>query len=157
MRALPLALIAIGCGAAAACGPVYKTNYELTPPQTAEGRMCVTQCQQTKGACQSAGYDRYARCKSEQRAYAERKFNEYRIQQLLLGQPIKKSQRSFYGGYSCSHEQSYKSGCEQDFVGCFSTCGGTVTPHTVCVRNCEPPPAQPGHQLSGGPDAPLPR
>lgn len=157
MRALPLALIALGCGAAAACGPVYKTTYELTPPQTAEGRMCVTQCQQTKGACQNAGYDRYARCKSEQRAYAERKFNEYRIQQLLLGLPIKKSQQSFYGGYSCSHEQSYKSGCEQDFVGCFSTCGGAVTPHTVCVRNCEPPPARPGHQLSDAPGAQPPR
>jgi hypothetical protein len=156
MRSLRLALIAAGSAAVAACGPVYKTTYELTPPQTAEGRLCVSQCQQTKSACQSAGYDRYARCKTEQRAYAERKFNEYRIQQLLLDKPIKKSQRSFYGGYSCSHERSYKSGCEQDFVGCFTTCGGAVKPHTVCVRNCQPP-AQPGHQLSGGRNAPLQR
>lgn len=117
--------------------------------------MCVTQCQQTKTACQSSGYDRYNRCKSEQRAYAERKFNEYRIQQLLLKQPITKSQRQFSGGYSCSHEQSYKGGCEQDFVGCFATCGGQVTTRTVCTANCEQ--VQPGHQLSNGLQAPKQR
>ena len=39
----------------------------------------------------------------------------------------------------------------------FPKTGGAVTPHTVCVRNCEPPPAEPGHQLSGGKDAPLQR
>ena len=149
MRAIFYIVISIVCVTVAACGPVYKTSYELTPPQTAEGRMCVTQCQQTKSACRNSGYDRYQRCKTEQRAYAERKFNEYRIQQLLLKQPIKKTQRSFYGGYSCSHEQSYKKDCEQDFVGCFSTCGGRVVPHTVCTANCDS--AQPGHQLSGAP------
>lgn len=156
MRVLQLVLIALACGAAAACGPVYKTTYEMTPPQTAEGRACVGQCQQTKSACRNAGYDRYARCKSEQHAYAERKFNEYRIQQLLLKQPITKSQGSFYGGYSCRDEQSYKSGCDDDFVGCFATCGGAVTPRTVCVRNCEP--AQPqDRQLSASPEAQKPR
>ena len=145
----------VACAAIAACGPVYKTTYELTPPQTAEGRFCVAQCQQTKTTCQRAGYDRYQRCRSDQRAYAERKFNEYRIQQLLLKQPIKKSQRHFRGGYSCRHEKAYKSGCEQDFVGCFSVCGGQVTPRTVCTANCEP--AQAGHQISGGPNRPAPR
>ena len=143
------------CGAAAACGPVYKTTYDLTPPQSAEGRQCVTQCQQTQLTCRSAGYDRYERCRSEQRAYAERKFNEYRIQQLLLDKPIKKSQRHFYGGYSCGHAKGYKAVCQQDFVGCFSTCGGTVTARTVCTANCEK--AQPAPQIGGGPGTPLPR
>jgi hypothetical protein len=145
----------VACVGVVACGPVYKTTYELTPPQTAEGRLCVTQCQQTKTSCQRAGYDRYQRCKSEQLAYSERKFNEYRIQQLLLKKPIKKSQRNFRGGYSCRLEKSYKGGCEQDFIGCFSVCGGQVTPHTVCTANCEP--VQPGHQISGGPNTPMPR
>jgi hypothetical protein len=148
MKVRQIFVIGLIVAAVAACGPVYRTNYELTPPQTAEGRMCVTQCQQTKSTCQSAGYDRYQRCKSEQRAYAERKFNEYRIQQLLLNEKITKSQRHFYGGYSCSHEQSYKGGCEQDFIGCFSTCGGKVTPHIVCTANCEK--IQPDRQLSSG-------
>ena len=155
MRTVRITLMMVGLGAVAACGPVYKTTYELTPPQTAEGRMCVTQCQQTKSACQQSGYDRYQRCKSEKLAYAERKFNEYRIQQLLLKKPIKKSQRSFYGGYSCSVEKSYARGCEQDFVGCFSTCGGTVTPRTVCTANCEKAPPAP--QISGGRNAPIPQ
>lgn len=155
MKSLTIAGIAIACAAVSACGPRYKTTYELTPPQTAEGRQCVTQCQQTKSMCQNAGYDRYQRCRSEQRAYAERKFNEYRIQQLLLKKPITKTQRHFQGGYSCRVEQVYKSGCEQDFVGCFSTCGGAVTPHTVCVANCDE--VQPGHQLSGGRTMPLQR
>ena len=155
MKALRIGLTMAGLAAVAACGPVYKTTYELTPPQTAEGRMCVTQCQQTKTACQQSGYDRYQRCKSEKLAYSERKFNEYRIQQLLLKKPIKKSQRNFAGGYSCRVEKSYKHGCEQNFVGCFSTCGGIVTPHTVCTANCEQ--AQPTRQISGGPNAPLAR
>ena len=148
MKIVQRFIIAMVCSSVASCSPVYNTSYELTPPQTAEGRMCVTQCQQTKTACQSSGYDRYQRCKSEQRAYAERKFNEYRIQQLLLNQPITKSQRHFSGGYSCRHEYSYKGGCQQDFVGCFTTCGGRVIPRTVCTAHCEP--AQPGHQLSDG-------
>ena len=44
---------------------------------------------------------------------------------------------------------------EQDFVGCFSTCGGTVTPRTVCTANCEKVP--PAAQISGGRNAPIPR
>ena len=155
MRAVALTVLTTMGLSVAACGPVFKTTYELTPPQTAEGRVCVSQCQQTKGICQTAGYDRYQRCKTEQRAYAERKFNEYRIQQLLLKQPIKKSQRHFHSGYSCRHEQSYKAGCQQDFIGCFSTCGGTVKPQVVCTANCDE--VRPAHQISGSPRTPMPQ
>lgn len=155
MKAVRVMVIVVGCGAAAGCGPVYRTTYEMTPPQTAAGRACVSNCQQTKNLCRNTGYDRYRRCKAAQRAYAERKFNEYRIQQLLLKKPIKKSERSFHGGYSCRIEGSYEHSCQQDFVGCFSNCGGQVRPHTVCTANCDK--VQPGHQISGGPNTPLPR
>ena len=155
MLAVRLTLVVLGCAVAAACSPVYKTTYELTPPQTAEGRICVTQCQQTQNACKNAGYDRYQRCRTEQRAYAERKFNEYRVQQLLLKQPIKKSQQHFYSAHSCGLEKSYKATCDQDYIGCFSTCGGKATPRTVCTATCEK--AQPGPQLSGRPDIPTAR
>jgi hypothetical protein len=138
----------IGLAAATlvACGPVYKTTYELTPPQTAEGRLCTSQCQQTKSACQRGGYDRYQLCKERKQAHAERAYNDYRMQQLMQKKPIKKSRRHFYSGYSCRQEASYKKSCEQDFVGCFATCGGKVTPHTICTANCEKaaPPQQMG-------------
>ncbi len=154
MAKLRYLLIGLAAGTLAACGPVYKTTYDLTPPQSAEGKLCVTQCQQTTTACKQSGYDRYQRCKSEREASAERSFNEYRIQQLLQKKPITKSKRHFYAGYSCSSEASYRDDCGQDFIGCFATCGGKVTPHTVCTANCEkaqtanqlilpPPPAKP--------------
>lgn len=155
MHFAQIGVMALGCAALVACGPVYKTTYELTPPQTAEGRMCASQCQQIKSACQTTGYERYQRCRSDKLAYADHKYNEYRVQQLLLQKPIKKTRRSFYGGYSCGQERSYKKACESDFIGCFATCGGRVTPHTVCTANCEQ--AQPGHQISGGPTTPLMR
>ncbi len=152
MAKLPILLIGLAAATLAACGPIYKTTYELIPPQSAEGKLCVTQCQQTKTACQQSGYDRYQRCKSEREARAERTFNEYRIQQLLQKKPITKSRRHFYAGRSCSMEASYRDGCGEDFIGCFATCGGQVTPHTVCTANCEkvqaagtlmtPPPAK---------------
>ena len=155
MKAVRLAVIAMGCSAAVGCGPVYKTTYEMTPPQTAEGRLCVSQCQQTQNTCRNVGYDRYRRCKAAQRSYGEQKFNEYRIQQLLLKKPITKSEQSFYNGYSCHHEESYERSCHQDFVGCFSNCGGQVAAHTVCTANCDR--AQPGRQVSGDPNTPMPR
>lgn len=137
MTNLRILLIGLAAATLAACGPVYKTTYDLTPPQSAEGKLCVTQCQQTTTACKQSGYDRYQRCKSEREASADRAFNEYRIQQLLQKKPIAKSKRNFYTGYSCSAERSYRDDCGQDFIGCFATCGGQVTPRTVCTANCE--------------------
>jgi len=155
MKFALLAVMALGCAALGACGPTYKTSYDLTPPKTAEGRMCAMQCQHTKSACQTVGYERYQRCRSDKLAYADHKFNEYRFHQLAMNKPVKKSRRSFYGGYSCKVERGYKAGCEQDFIGCFATCGGKVAPRTVCTANCQP--AGLGPQISGGPTTPLMR
>lgn len=41
MHFAQIGVMVLGCAALVACGPVYKTNYELNPPQTAEGRMCA--------------------------------------------------------------------------------------------------------------------
>lgn len=130
MRAIAFAVLAMMGYMVAACGSVREaayepeTAYEPTSPHSAEGRVCVSQCQQTEVACQNACYDRYRRSRFEQRAYAEEKFNQYRTQRLLLKQPIKKSRRRLYGGYSRSREQFYTAGRRRDFIGCFSTCGG---------------------------------
>ena len=49
--AFRLAVVMLLAVLAAACDPVYKTNYIFTPPESEQGKICVNQCEQIKQSC----------------------------------------------------------------------------------------------------------
>lgn len=119
------------------CQPVYKTGYNLTPPASAEGRLCVSQCQNSKLLCEQAGRSERDACLADERADAERRYADYRVERVKKGKKIERTLSSFDTSYRCGYSSKrYTERCEPDFVGCFATCGGGVTPYTYCSAFC---------------------
>ncbi len=135
MKWLSLLVLFDGLGLLA-CTPVYKTVYELDPPSSAAGLQCVSQCQQLKSACRQSGRTAYELCRAEARAEAERRFADYRVARIEQGKKVKKSIRDFDRSYRCTRGANDKI-CESDFRGCFTSCGGTVTPYSYCTAFCD--------------------
>ena len=128
--ALPLLLLT-------ACQPVYKTGYNLTPPASAEGRFCVSQCQNSKLLCEQAGRSDRDACLAKEQADAERRFADYRVERTKKGKKIEKQLSDFDYSYRCGYSDArYTKTCEPDFVACFANCGGTVVPYTYCSAFC---------------------
>lgn len=136
MRILAIAAL-LGCAVMIGCSPVYQTQYTLTPPTNKNGKHCVSQCQQTKTYCRQSAYDRHQVCLTDERARADREYTEYKVHQMLKKKKVWKSSSDFYNPRSCTGHGTYSQVCDNDFRGCFATCGGTVVPQTVCVANCE--------------------
>ena len=135
MRAYAFAAL-MSCAVMIGCGPVYRTQYTMTPPAGKSGELCVSQCQQTKQSCRQSTYDRQRACLTEERAQADKAYTDYKVQQMLNKKPVWKSADDDYDPQSCSGQGTYVQVCDKDFRGCFTTCGGTVVPETVCVENC---------------------
>ncbi len=121
----------------ASCQPVYKTGYNLTPPVSAEGRYCVSQCQNSKLLCEQAGRSEHEVCLAREKADAERRYADYRVERIKQGKKVERTLSSFDTSYRCGYSSKrYTDSCEPDFVGCFANCGGGVTPYTYCSAFC---------------------
>lgn len=120
-----------------ACGPVYETQYSLIPPTSAEGRLCVNQCQQNRNFCrQNCGLNQQA-CVNEARSRALYDYQAYVNRQQAEKKPIKKSVSDFDRSYSCGNS-SCEARCEADYRDCFGgSCGGQVIARTVCTAFCD--------------------
>lgn len=118
------------------CGPMYSTNYTYTPPPTAEGRMCASQCRQISRMCVQNCEMKEETCKSRARHDAIYKFEHYAAERRAKNQSIKKDVSDFSNEYSCS-SSSCESNCQPEYRDCYANCGGRVTPHTVCTAFCK--------------------
>ncbi|GLR80440.1 hypothetical protein HUE56_20730 [Azospirillum oryzae] len=120
-----------------ACGPVYETQYSLVPPSSAEGRLCVNQCQQNRNYCrQNCGMSQQA-CVNEARSRALYEYQSYVNRQQAEKKPIKKSVSDFDRSYSCGNS-SCEARCEADYRDCFGgSCGGQVIAKRVCTAFCD--------------------
>ena len=143
-----------------ACGPVYETQYSLVPPSSAEGRLCVNQCQQNRNYCrQNCGMSQQA-CVNEARSRALYEYQAYVNRQQAEKKPIKKSVGDFDRSYSCGNS-SCEARCESDYRDCFGgSCGGQVVAKRVCTAFCDqerPAPAAPmlSPMPPGGVQAPM--
>jgi hypothetical protein len=108
-----------------ACNPVYKTTYDLSPPQDAQSRICITQCQQTRTYCEQVGV-------TEDRACADRNKSE-----RLSNKSTKDDDKWYLDSIGCRNAERAKETCENQYVGCFATCGGAVKSRTICTANCD--------------------
>ncbi|OAN52211.1 hypothetical protein A6A04_00470 [Paramagnetospirillum marisnigri] len=118
------------------CGPVYETVYDLTPPRSAEGRQCATQCQTTQTYCKRNCELEEDRCRSRARDEARRDYDRYVREQRDRGRKVERSESSFESSYGCG-DSSCKAECGRDFRTCYTTCGGQVSSRRVCTAFCD--------------------
>lgn len=118
-------------GLISSCGPMYQTDYMMTPPKSASGKACVFQCENGKYQCQQLEDLKAERCES--RAQADQEACERKIAWEKGRDPK---------WYECGREScdaDYER-CERSYRACFQACGGTVKQETRCVANCEQAP-----------------
>jgi hypothetical protein len=118
----------------AACGPVYHTDYILTPPASPSGKQCANQCYYVRegcmGACENVGYN----CGSGM--YGSLGYSHWNrgrhgaFSGIGYGSPHHHAADCRYERDLCAER------CEMQYRQCFTVCGGQVTPSTVCVQNC---------------------
>ena len=118
-----------------ACGPVFRTNYTFSPPETESGRACIFQCENNKLQCEQLEDAKVDRCEAESSRDYERceRNKEY---QYDYGKGREKCVRNCYCSRRWCSKANYER-CAAKYRSCYQTCGGLVHSETVCVRNCE--------------------
>lgn len=120
----------------AGCGPLYSTSYDLTPPQSVEGRGCVAQCEAARHACGRSCLVEERLCRIEARHDAIDDFHHYVRERARKGREIKRTLDSFDSSWRCG-SSACDSGCAAHFRNCFAGCGGMVEERRVCVAFCD--------------------
>lgn len=116
------------------CGSIYQTIYSYQPPQTQEGKVCVSQCMQIKKTCQHICLlqDRNCRLTEHQAAYY--RYTQYQASRTAHGLPVERHINDFDQSYSkCFQSCS----CEVGFNQCYQKCGGTISEHKECTAFCD--------------------
>lgn len=133
----------------AACGPVYRTNYNLFPPTDAAGQMCVKNVALMSDTCVSNCRQMSRNCASPGGFHSS----------VGFGASNYGRGGSNYGvGYGMGYGSGYNDALDnrdcsatQCIETCLSTarqahlnCGGTIKQEVVCTANCpkETPQAQ---------------
>ena len=126
MKTFLLMLLAL---AAAACGPIYETEYSYHPPADPQSRACIAQCNSGKEHCRVSADDK---AENERLRCNVEASDEYERCLLRAGNDDARKQCS---KRSC-YESTDTSICEADFRSCFQSCGGIVESRQVCTLNC---------------------
>ncbi|HVM98160.1 MAG TPA: hypothetical protein VMT89_17325, partial [Candidatus Acidoferrales bacterium] len=97
-------------------------RYELRPPATQTGRLCVAQCANTREVCRSNELHRAEAAQRDCERDSERDYHacHHRADSPETHKDCDKRKRY------CSTYTNYD-GCEADYRGCYAQCGGTVT------------------------------
>lgn len=119
-----------------ACGPTYQTFHDFTPPASAEGRMCVSQCQNIQNHCRATCSAQLNACQSKVRLDAQLDYERYAQKQREAGKPVERSPSWYERPFSCS-SSACTNACEGDFRVCYTNCGGRVTTTTLCTSGCD--------------------
>lgn len=116
MRSWALLMFLGVIGALTACGP--KINYVFTPPASAEGRVCIAQCANSRQMCWSAGQSGYQQCLNN-RNWAMQTYYQCRN-----NAPDNRARNSCWMPPPCYAPNTYY--CEEGYRACYQACGGGV-------------------------------
>ena len=114
-----LSVLMIACGLSS-----RHVNYSYEPPETERGQFCVSQCEEAKEAC-----IKYCKVKSSKECLQDAKkdasiaYQRYVARQRKEGEPITKSESSFYDTEQCRAQACH---CEEEYRSCYQLCGGSV-------------------------------
>lgn len=125
--------------AISSCGPVYRTQYNYTSPNSWEGRQCANQCIKDKSNCRQQCNKDVQTCQSIE--------SIKEAANIAIRQNTNKAKKDPYDNFSvypnqglskndCSNHSCYN-GCDSDYNACFVNCGGEVKTETICVSNCD--------------------
>ena len=132
-----LRVLACLCGLSlAACGPIYQTRFDYSPPASGQGMACIAQCSRISDLCRENCDLKQQRCEGDAREQARRDYEDYVRERNKKNAPIKRTRDSFYYGSSCS-SSSCTSECTTPYNQCFVSCGGAVASHQVCTAFCK--------------------
>jgi hypothetical protein len=110
MRRITIVLAAL-TAFAAGCGPTIR--YVYTPPQSAEGRVCTSQCANAQQQCHSQQNASYQNCERQHDAA----LRNYRACEEAKGKQCQRPP-------SCYSPN--RSECDNPYNACFTNCGGTI-------------------------------
>lgn len=134
--AIGAAMIVLAAGLSA-CGPVYDTTYQYSPPASGEGKICANQCSQIEQLCRRNCKLEYDSCLAREREQARWDYEDYVRRQTSRKQPLDKSPDDFNLDYRCTSSSSCEATCGNDQRTCYTTCGGEVTATRVCTAFCD--------------------
>ena len=106
--------------------PVYQIKYDYLPPESAEGKGCTQQCENTRIQCEQA---------VNKEIEQERLKAQQAYQQCLLSQSGGARVPILCNDPSQSIKPDY-SNCLASHNRCFQGCGGRVEEKNVCIKNC---------------------
>lgn len=143
---LKYAALAAGSLWLAACGPVYKTYTNYTPPPDQRGKSCVLQCESQRAQCDSQCRRDYSQCRQE--AKSEGRMRYLSARESYLNQKaacLDRGNKDCAKKFSEPSENSYVNdshcqedcGCMTHYDRCFEVCGGQVQRYTRCESNCQ--------------------
>ena len=118
------------------CGPVYRTEYTIVPPQTEQGRMCANNCLMSQQNCRQSCQLQAQNCQHMDQLQSQNDYLMYLNERQRQGKPIKRDPYSFGGGSSCYADTMCEERCAADYRICHVNCGGQAIPQTMCVAGC---------------------
>ena len=127
MISVPRSILVSLCLAATACGPVYSTTYSFIPPENANGRACIFQCESAKTQCQHIEDLERDRCES-------RSDLEYERCEARNDRVYKDDDKEYCYREYCSVDYT---NCDDRYRSCYQNCGGKVNATTVCTAFCD--------------------
>lgn len=104
-----------------ACGPRYK--YVYTPPNSAEGRVCIAQCMNSQQQCWYFNQISYQQCLNH-RNYAMQNYYQCRN-----NAPTKETRNNCFVPPACFGPNNYY--CEEGYRSCYQACGGRVDAYLI--------------------------
>lgn len=141
-------IIAFAIVVLSGCGPSYRTDYTFKPPKDRSGRRCILKCLDKKQACNLQCDKTRKQCQLENQktelvndlmhmtvpAKTWSHTSEDRHGNTVTGTSMSTSvQVPSFTKVNCNTD----CGCDSIYRACYTTCGGEVEAHTVCVSGCK--------------------
>lgn len=122
----------------AGCGPVYRTTYQFSLPDSQRARECVNACQATRQQCEGNAEYAHQQCMNR----SEQAYQNCEARKSYEPDPKRgwDKPKCVKNCISCSRpycSQPDKGACESRYRDCYVACGGTVEKTVECTSNCD--------------------
>ncbi|MDP9127861.1 MAG: hypothetical protein M3N08_06355 [Pseudomonadota bacterium] len=128
---LSLYIALAGCG-----GPALEAT-TFTAPESAGGRLCVSQCGQAHDYCRQDCSFKQRDCSNKVQAQALNDYEKYMSERFLHAEAVELRPRDFEHMEACdSALRTCSATCESPYQSCYRSCGGSVDISSSCRFMC---------------------
>lgn len=114
------------------CAPEYHAMPVFHHPSTPTAKRCISRCLQQKKNCDRRSGTPHRQCLIAQKKLGHEHFINYVNAMISTGHKVKLTEADFMD-YDLCPDQNH---CTRSYKNCYRLCGGVVTEHKVCVKNC---------------------